>query len=85
MQKMGLPEAAIRLKMGQEGISEGDIDSFFRGGGGGAPSSMERPAPPAGGGGMAALLGDIQGGAKLKKTKTNDRSAPKTSGGGVIK
>ena len=38
--------------------------------GGGAPS----------GGGMSALLSSIQGGAKLKKAQTNDRSAPAATG-----
>ena len=76
------------LKMGQEGISPQEIDNFFKGGGGGgggnaAADPAERPQPPPGGG-MAAVLGGIQAGTKLKKTATNDRSAPKTSGGGVI-
>jgi hypothetical protein len=27
--KMGLPEAAVRLKMAQEGINDGDADAFL--------------------------------------------------------
>ena len=87
MQKMGLPEAAVRLKMSQEGISDEKIDSFFKGGtsgggggsGGAAGPPEPMPRPPAGGG-MAALLGGIQKGAKLKKTQTNDRSQVKNAG-----
>ena len=41
MQKMGLPEAAVRLKMSQEGISDGEIDKFF-----GAAGGVGGTAPP---------------------------------------
>nr|XP_022299808.1 pollen-specific leucine-rich repeat extensin-like protein 1 [Crassostrea virginica] len=48
---------------------------------GGPPPAPQAPPPPppssGGSGARAALLGDIRTGMKLKKTVTNDRSAPK--------
>ena len=35
MQKLRLPEGAIRQKMAAEGLSESEMDAFFTGGGGG--------------------------------------------------
>lgn len=48
------------------------------------PPGPSKSAPPPSGAGRGALLNSIQKGARLKKTVTNDRSAPVVGNGKYI-